>query len=457
MNRRFGSILLALGILCGTCAWAQNDTGTSDTAAPTQPGPQPAFTYPDATPSLDFLNGAVENSSITLGIGAGFSYVSYGTNNIRNNYQNRWLFNVIPSIKIQQFLPRLSWHLGYAGGYQTYTQPSASANGNYNLFSQNATAGFLWQLAPHWQLAANDAFTYSADPFGSYLTRVGTPTLNNPNPVSYSPLTQYQLNNGLLTLTDQLTKVDTLAFSGTANLRRTSNFNLVTSVPFYNLVSYGGRASYSHRLSSRLSLGAGYDYNSLDFGHGQQRSGIQTIQITADYVLRPNMSISGWIGPQYTTTKTIVGIPPINPIFFGTIYDSLWSTAFGVNFGWRDLRNSVRVGFNRGVSDGGGIIATSQSNAVNGNYRRMFTTKTDLAVGGQYSHLVSTTASSRHYDYLSFNALLTYKLTKSLTADGQYSYIHYNRSNTILLGSGTYGDNIVGASISYTWNHPLGR
>ncbi len=38
--------------------------------------------------------------------------------------------------------------------------------------------------------------------------------MNNPNPVSYYPLTQYTLNTGLLTLTDRLTKADTLSFSG---------------------------------------------------------------------------------------------------------------------------------------------------------------------------------------------------------------------------------------------------
>ena len=110
----------------------------------------------------------------------------------------------------------------------------------------------------------------------------------------------------LLTLTNQLTKVDSLAFVGTERLRSTSTYNLVTSVPFYNLISYGGRANYNHRSIARLSLGAGYAYNSLDFGKGVQRSGIQTIEGTVDYVIRPNMSISGWVGPEHTTTKSLV-------------------------------------------------------------------------------------------------------------------------------------------------------
>ena len=305
---KLGTVLLVLLGLCCGCAWAQTDTGAPDTGAPVQPGPKPAYTYPDTTPSLDFLSGSIENSSITLGISTGFTYDSnaYANSSISQNW---WLFHVSPSIRIQQFLPKFSWHFSYTGGYQTYTAVSGPGNPNSNLFSQNAGAGFLWQLARRWQLLANDNFVYSANPFDSYLTSTGTPTMNNPNPVLYTPLTQYTQNYGLLTLTDQMSKVDTLSFTGTANLRRTSTYNLATTVPFYNLISYGGRAAYSHQFSPRLSVGAGYDYNSLDFGKGQQRSGVQTISMTADYSIRPNMTISGWIGPEHTGTKTQVAIP----------------------------------------------------------------------------------------------------------------------------------------------------
>ena len=391
MIRRFGPFLLLVGILYATCAWAQTDTGSTDTSAPTQPGPKPAYTYPDSTPSLDFLSQSVENSSITLGVSTGFSFDSNGYS-YTSTTQNRWLYSLTPRIAIQQFLPKLSWHINYAGGLQLYTAQSNKSSYN-NLFSQSAGAGFLWQMSPHWQLLGDDNYRYSADPFESYITHPGNPTINNPNPVAYSPLTQFTQNTGLLTLTDQLTKQDTLSFNGTSNLRRTSSYNLVTSVPFYNLISYSGRASYSHKLSPRLSLGAGYDFNSLDFGRGQQRSGIQTISFTGDYLIRPNMTISGWVGPEYTSTKTIVPVPILGQIVFITDYSSMWSTSLGANFGWQGLRNSVRAGFARQVMDGGGIIATSQVNSVTGSYRRMLTLKWDFDVGGRYMHDVSTTVS----------------------------------------------------------------
>jgi hypothetical protein len=465
MKNSFGRFLLAFLVLCCGCVWAQTDSGTPDTTGPkpaytyddqtpaTQPGPQPAYTYPDTTPSLDFLTQSIENSSITLGIRGGFAYYSnaYATGTVNSNW---WLFSVGPSIHIQQFFPKFSWNAGYTGGYQAHTYQKSRGNANNNLFAQSASAGFLWQMSRHWQLLGSDNFHYSANPFDSYLTTPGTPTMNNPNPIIYTPLTQYTQNYGLLTLTDQLTKVDTLSFTGTANLRRTSTYNLLTSVPFYNLVSYGGRAAYAHRVSPRLTLGAGYNYNTLDFGKGQQRSGIQTMTGTIDYFIRPNMTISGWIGPEYTATKTTLFLPGIGPI---TVHDSMWSPSLGANFGWSNARNSVRAGFHRQVSDGGGLIGTSQVNAFNADYRRQITRKWDGIVGGSYYHDVSTTRTTRNFNNFYINASVNYRISKLFFAAAYYAHTQLTQSNAFLIGTGSYDANILGASISYSWNHPLGR
>lgn len=454
------SLQLMLLVLCCGYVWAQTDTGTPDTTGPrpaytyqdetppTQAGPKPAYVYPDTTPTLDFLSQSIENSSITLGIATGFSFYSNGGSN-----SGWWLYHVTPSVRIQQFFRKFSWDVGYSGGFQTYLNQRGAGNANNSLFSQSASAGFIWQMSPHWQLMANDSFNYSANPFDSYLTTPGTPTMNNPNPIVYSPLTRFTQNYGTMTLTNKLTKVDTLSFNGTANLRRTSTYDLLTSVPFYNLVSYGGRASYAHQLSPRLTLGAGYDYNSLDFGKGIQRSGIQTITGTVNYLLRPNMTISGWAGPEYTQTKSIVSIPGESFV----THNSFWNVALGANFGWQTIHNSVRAGFNRQVSDGGGIIATTQLNSFYVNYRRMLNAKWDAGAGATYSHDVSLTTANRNFNNFFVNASVHYKIAKSLNATASYGFANTAQSNLFLVGPGHYQTNIVSASISYSWKHPLGR
>ena len=451
MKTSFGPVVISVLVLWAACAEAQNNPDNADTTATqAQVGPQPAFIYPDATPSLDFLSESLENSSITLGVSSGIVYYNYGYSS-----GGVTLFSVVPSIRIQQFHPKLVWHIGYGAGFSTYLQSNTTPYNN--LFTQNANAGLLWQFAPHWQLAADDSYRFTSNPFDSYITIHGTPTLNNPNPVTTIPLTQYKLNQAVVSLTNQLTKTDALSFSGTQMLRETTTYNLVNSVPFYNLISYGGIASYRHKLSPRLSLGASYDYNSLDFSHGLQRSGLNTISLTADYSIRPNMTIAGWIGPEYTSIKTIVGIPVPGQIVSVTTRTSRWSTSAGANYVWRAQRNVFSAGFARRVWDGGGIIATSLVTTVNGDYRRMLRAKLDALAGAGYLHDTSITATNRTYGSTYFRAGLDYKLTRSLTVRGDYAFVHLGESSAFLIHSGTHNDNRLNVSISYSWNHPLGR
>ena len=470
MFRSLAVLVLMVGVLGYVCAWAQTDTGTpepkpaytiQDETPPTQPGPKPAFTYPDTTPSLDFLTGSIENSSITLGIAGGFAFDSNGyPSATTNSHQNRWLVTIAPSISLQQFFPKFSWHLRYAAGLQSFNQINGPSNYNNNQLYQSAGGGFIWQFARRWQLLADETYHYSANPFDSFLTIPGTPTANNPNAVAYLPLTNVEQNSAILTVTNQISKRDTISFTGTENYRYTSTYNIVTTVPFYNLTSYGGRANYSHQVSRRLNLGAGYDYNSLDFGHGQQRSGIQTIEVTGEYLIRPGMTITGWIGPQYTTTKTLVPVlvPTIPPtIVFEPRYDSLWSTAVGANYGWQTRRDAVRAGFSRSVSDGGGIIATSVVNTANGNYRRQLTAKWSASAGARYLHSTSTLTSSRYFHNFFFSATVSYQLKKQFLIDATYLRAHQTQSNAFVINPGTYNDNRVGVNVSYHWTHPLGR
>ncbi len=451
MRRSFTPWVVVLLVLLWGSAWAQeNANPASDNPVTVQPGPIPAFVYPDSTPSLDFLNEPLENSSITLGIGLGYTY--YNNTYTTGQSNSRGLFNITPQIKIQQYRQHFSWHIAYAGGYQKYVQGGGNAGYN-NLFSQDASAGFLWQMARHWQMLANDAFIYTADPFSSFIAIPGNPSVNNPNPVAYSSLTQYTLNTGFLTLTDQLTKTDTLSFTGNNQIRRTSSYNL-TSVPFYNLVSYGGLAAYSHQLSPRLTLGGSYDFNSLDFGHGQQRSGIQTMSFTVNYLLRPNITISGWVGPQYTSTKTIVFDPLSGQSL--TTYTSLWSSSEGANFSWQAQRNVFQAGFFRRVMDGGGLIATAQVTSVNATYRRMIAKKWNGNAGVTFLDNVSTTATARKYTNVYLDLGVDYKISKSFSASGRYAFQKINESNVFVVNN-NYNDNRFGVTLTYNWTHPLGR
>jgi hypothetical protein len=452
MRSRFGTLLFVIGLVCmaALSAGAQQDEPTP--AAQVSGGPTPSYVHPEILPSLDFLTQTAEDSGLTLGLQTGASYDSNG-GAFSPGYGSVTRFFVMPVIGLRQIRPKLAWSFNYTGGLTAYPQGQ-----QHNLFANLANADILYALAPHWQLHANDHFAYSSDPFASFYGAAGVPTLNDPNPTVYHPGTTWSSNFGLLDLTNQITAHDSITFSGTESFRRYSNApNTLASNNFVqNLISYGGRANYQHAFSPRLSLGAGYNYTSLDFGHGKQRSGVQNIQATVDYQLTPNITLSGWVGPEYTTTKNIILLFGFFPI---TVHEAQWSPSGGVNFGWRGTKDSFRAGYSKQISDGGGIIGTTSLNYVTADYRRRLTARWDLDVGFLYGNNVSVSQKisplKRRLNTTRASANLSWKYSPAINLNFNYANLYETQQNIYLYP--TYEDNRVGFMLQYIWGHSLGR
>ena len=453
MKRQFELRIVVLGLILSsatlTLAQGQDNPTPGDQASG---GPAPTYVHPETLPSLDFLSQAMETSGLKIGVLGGASYDSAG-GAFSPDYGSVTRLTVGPTLELLQIRPKLQWRFDYRGLLTDYTSGQES-----NLYANYATADILYQLAPHWQIHANDRFTYSNDPFGAIGVSAGPPSANDPNPTAYYQSATTTQNYGVLDLTNQLTAHDTLTFSGTESFRRYSNQSQSINSTFFaeNLVSYGGRANYSHNFSSRLALGGGYNYTSLDFGHGQQRSGVQNIQFTVDYQISPSMTVSGWIGPQYTTTKNIILLFNIFPV---VVHEAQWSTAGGGTFGWKGLRNSFRAGYSQQVTDGGGIIGTTQLKMVNADFRRQLAPRWDLTFAELYGHNVSVSqlisANKRRFDSTITTVTLNWKMTPEFSARFFYAYLYETQQNIYLYP--TYSDNRVGITLQYIWGHSLGR
>ena len=109
--------------------------------------------------------------------------------------------------------------MSYDGGLGIYQQLA-----NSNTYSQTGAADILYQLSSRWQVHANDRYIYSADPFGSYFTHHRAASPNNPNPNTYVPFANTEQNMAELDLSNQLSKYDTLTFTGNETFRRYSNY-----------------------------------------------------------------------------------------------------------------------------------------------------------------------------------------------------------------------------------------
>jgi len=466
MKRRWGSGLLLVAFVVGVavCALAQDEPpapapsqGPSSEEPATTPGPKPQYTEIDPGKSLDFLGEAVGRSNLNLGMGVMAAYdTNVATFSLYRRPQSSYLF--MPHIGITQYRPKWGLNLAYNGGLGVYQQLS-----NSNSYSQTATGDLLYQISSHWQFHASDQYSYTANPFGSYYTVVGQPQPNNPNPNIYVPFAITNQNAVQANVSDQLTRYDTITFTGDQNSRRYSNYSpsYTFQAGLYNLVSYSGGANYSHQISAQLSVGGGYNFTSLDFNHGQQRSGIEAIQGFVNYQWSQNFSISGWAGPQYITAKTIL-------FAFGQFFTLLqadWKPAFGINMGWQGLRQSATLGLSSQVSDGGGLLATTTVYSVNAAYHRKLSARWDGIVSGQFGDNLSFAASNlnkqlfpdRKYTLLTTLVQLSRQITPQLTAQLQYSYIRETQKNIYVVdATGLYNDNRAAILLQYTWNHPLG-
>lgn len=469
MKRRFGLYLLVLVVGVALGAWAQEDvpapsapppapdTSTSQPSAQSS-GPKQEYTEVDPGKSLDFLGEAVNHSNLNLAMTIQGAYdTNIATFSPTRLPQASYLF--APHIGFSQYRPKLALNIAYDGGLGVYQQLS-----NSNTYSQTATADILYQISSRWQGHASDRYGYSADPFGSYFTIIGQPQPNNPNPNVYVPFATTQQNVGELDLSNQLTKYDTLTFTGNESFRRYSNYSNTFTFQggLFNLISYAAGANYSHRLSAQLSVGGGYNWTSLDFGHGEQRSGISAFQGFANYQLNRSWSISGFAGPQYITAKTI--------IFFGNqyaiLYQNDWVPAFGLNIGWQGYRDSVTLGASRQVSDGGGLLATTNVYNANAAYRRKINARWDGILSFQYGFNASFAASNlnrqlfpnRSYSILQSALQLTRQITPAIQANLTYIYIRETQKNIYVQNAApTFNDSRMQVSIQYNWNHPLGR
>jgi hypothetical protein len=421
-------------------------------------GPKPEYTQVNPARSLDFLGEAVGRSNLNLGM---YVEAAYDTNlaAFSTQHLSEMSYLVGPHIGITQYRSRLGLNLSYDGGLGVYTRLA-----NSNTYSQSFTGDIVYQLSSRWQAHGSDRYIYSANPFGAYYTIVGQPSPADPNPNLYVPFAITNQNDATLNLSDQLTQYDTITFTGDQTSRRYSNYsNSYTFLSgLYNLISYSGGANYSHQFSAQFSAGGGYTFTSLDFSHGQQRSGISSFQGFASYQLSQSLSLSGWAGPEHITAKTII-------FYRGRYYTLLqadWVPAFGVSIGWQGSRQAFTTGISRQVSDGGGLLATTTAYTVNLAYRRKISARWDGIVSGMYGDNISFAASNlnkqlfpdRKYTLLQGIVQLNRQITPQLSAQLLYNYIRETQKNIYFANAtGSFNDNRFSILLQYTWNHPLGQ
>ncbi|HTV65699.1 MAG TPA: hypothetical protein VMD98_08845 [Bryocella sp.] len=428
----------------------QTQAGSDNTQSGVN-GPQDTFTHPEELPALSAFSDAISHTGLKLTTAVGYLVQRVGSQGSPSYNDNLTSFD--EGISIAQFKPSIAWVLSYDGGLSLNTGYGYS----YNNLNQSANGSILWNFAKRWQVRARDSYLYSDDPFQPFLTYLGQPTPNNPNPVTYYPQSVVEQNTGHLDVTYELSPHDVINFSGTEGFIRYLRGGYPS---IYNTINYSEGAFYQHQFTARMAAGGGYQFGQLDFGHGESRAGVHTFEGFISYVFSSKLQASLWIGPELTSTKDII---PVYCTPYGCFveiqHQSSWSVAEGGTLGWRITPvDSLHVMVSRGVSNVGGILGAAYIYQITATYGRPITREWNLGAGLNYNH--SNSVSEIEGDQYLHATTGTIGVNRRLFNDSwnfsaYYAFIRQSE-NYVGLPAVT-SSNGLGVSIRYSWNHSLGR
>jgi hypothetical protein len=508
MKRQLGTVIAMLALFCVPLAWAQSDaadsssssassgsdSSSSSTAASvpgitaggftdssfqtgqegstdsapsdasgnlqsnpddtqTTTGPQSTFSHPEQLPPLTMINDITKNTglALTMNVGTLNNYV-WGGKTQPNYWENMLMTNggVLFSQVRQQSLVQL----GYTGGV-SLTSLTYGPSGNFTTLNQTGNARILWNFSRRWQLRIKENYLYSDDPFAPFLEYVGNPSPNQPNPTVFFPNAVIEQNRATVDLSYRLSAHDSLNFEGSESLER----YLRGASGLWNSYTWGGGTFYQHNFSPALAAGAGYNFNALDFGHGQSRAGVQMFEGFIMYKFNPGLSVSGWIGPELTATKNLVTLTCIPP--FGCLIEEVhrkqWDVAQGGTVSYLRNGNSVRVQFSHSVQDGGGVLGAVNLYTATIAYARPLNHVWGFSAAAMYdnsrsvSHLID-----QYWNAAQGMINFTRKIGDSWNGSVYLLYIHQNQ-NFYGLTPGTSSAAGLGLSVRYVWGHALGR
>jgi len=410
------------------------------------------------------FSDAVSHTGYTFTFSAGevAQYLSGGYIGSSPSYWDSLsLFNA--GLNIVQARPTVLWSLGYNGGMSTTT---GSVYSTYSNLNQAANMHLIWAFAKRWQFRFKDSFFYSDDPFQPFFTFLGSPTPNNPNPVIYFPQTVLEQNQGTADITYLLGPHDSVDFYGGESFQHylrglptsSSSFN---PGALWNSNTYSGGGFYQHVFSPRISAGTGYIFTAMDFGHGESRAGVGMIQSYVNYKVSPRMTVSGWVGPERTATKDLI---PLICFPSGCLIEVqhaiYWNVAEGATFSYAAAHgNSFGAQYSHSITNGGGLFGAVTFYQAVVTYNRPINRAWSFSAGALYSNSQSITNQGQSYLHGTQGTVtFSRKISQAWNFSSYYAVIHQDQNYygdlglpTSVLTSG------IGATVSYAWNHSLGR
>lgn len=415
-------------------------------------GPQSTFNHPELLPPITAITDVTHNTGVVLSLNTGsLSNYVWGGSGQPSYWQNIGMWS--GGIGFSQIRPTSLIQLGYTGGV-SLSSLSVGPYSNYTTLNQSGNARILWNFAKRWQMRIKDTYLYTDNPFAPFLTYASDPTPNQPNPTVYFPQAVIEQNVGSVDVSYRLTAHDSITVNGSESLQ---NY-LRGTTGLWNSYTWSGGAFFQHMFNPQFSAGFGYNFSALDFGHGQSRAGVQMFEGFITYKFNHGLSVSGWVGPEYTTTKDLI------PIFctpYGCLieekHDSQWDVAEGGTVAYSHNGNSIRVQTSHRVTDGGGILGAVNLYQATLAYSRPISRVWGFAAAIMYDNSVSVSPFRSNQYWDATQGMINFSRKFGESWNGAVYLLFINQSQNFYGTPGTSSTAGLGLTLRYVWGHELGR
>lgn len=220
-----------------------------------------------------------------------------------------------------------------------------------------------------------------------------------------------------------------------------------------NASSIGTHLFLSHRSSKHNLMGLDYNLQNLITQHGRSHALVHGILYTHTLVIRPDMRLSFFVGPQRSVLN---GARALFLAETDPVRHVGWNWSGGANYTWSGMRTSLSVGFSRRISDGAGVQGIVQLSSATAEIRRQLTKqwKGRLLVSADRNQPLDVDSTA--LSYASFAGSVSRVLNQRLAIELQYWRIHQTGSSVD--STQVFADhNRVSASLVYEFKGPIQR
>ncbi len=387
---------------------------------------------------------------------------SYDTNaaNTQNNVPSAQ-YTLYPQIGLSISRPRWTSLLTYMPGVSY----SSSSVPSYDAVSQMLGAAFQYRATKRLTFSLFNSFVSSSNPFDSLHATSALPqfgTLSTPTAVAwdYLPKTNEQAAIDATYDLSARTKIQVGGAYNYLNYQNNSNSNQLGSV-FQQSNAGQFTLGVFHASRSHFSSGVQYLGQLLDAGHGQVRTGAQSVGYLVQYSPRPSLQLSGVVGPQYVDTTFNL------PVGTGTVTQRLnersagWSWMGGGTVSWTGRHGGVTASLIRQLSSGNQYQGAVRQRLANLQVDQQLSKQTTLSsfVGYNINETPFATRSLNRLsnNYLSAGSGIGRKFGDKWTLSLTYWYLQQQRSLKSDQAFYSGDHNRVAISLSYLIAKPIRR